>query len=147
MFESVSSKVDFVRCVTKVDRSNFEQRCAIKSKIKYMLFFFFFFSKSQGIVYKESVPPDQTVNQTFYREVLERLRRWAGRERPGIARTWMLHLDTVPRHMAISINSFLAGKGIPVVPQPLIFAGSQFLVISFCVAAQGNYFQKDNLDS
>ena len=43
-----------------------------KSKIKLMLICFF---DSQGIVQKEFVPPGQTVNQTFYREVLERLRK------------------------------------------------------------------------
>ena len=38
-----------------------------KSKIKSMLICFF---DSHGIVHKEFVPPGQTVNQTFYREVL-----------------------------------------------------------------------------
>ena len=58
-----------------------------KSKIKSTFFFF----SSQGIVHKEFVPPGQTVNQTFCREVLERLRKRVARVRPGIARTWMLH--------------------------------------------------------
>ena len=40
--------------------------------------------------------------------------------RPGIARTWMLHHDNAPCHTAVSINEFLAEKGIPVVPQPPI---------------------------
>ena len=44
-----------------------------KSEFKSMLICFFF--DSQGIVHKESVPPGQTVNQTFYREFLERLRK------------------------------------------------------------------------
>jgi len=43
-----------------------------KSKIKSMLICFF---DSQGIVHKEFVPPEQTANQTFYREVLEKLRK------------------------------------------------------------------------
>jgi len=77
-----------------------------------------FFFDSQGIVHKEFVPPGQTVNQTFYREVLERLRKRVARVRPGIARTWMLHGDNAPCHMAVSINEFLAEKSIPVVPQP-----------------------------
>ena len=47
-----------------------------KSKIKSMLLCFF---DSQGIVHKESVPPGQTVNQTFYQEVLERLRKRVAR--------------------------------------------------------------------
>ena len=38
-------------------------------------FSFVFFFDSQGIVHKEFVPPGQCVNQTFYREVLERLRK------------------------------------------------------------------------
>ena len=35
-----------------------------------------FFSDSCGIVNKEFVPPGQTVNHTFYKDVLERLRKW-----------------------------------------------------------------------
>ena len=47
-----------------------------KHKIKLFLICLF---DSQGIVHKESVPPGQTVNQTFYREVLERLRKSVAR--------------------------------------------------------------------
>ena len=86
-----------------------------KSKIKSMLICFF---DSQGIVQKEFVPPGQTVNQTFYREVLERLRKRVARVRPGIARAWMLHHNNASCHTAVSINEFLTEKSIPVVPQP-----------------------------
>jgi len=75
------------------------------------------FFESQVIVHKEFVPPGQTVNQTFYREVLERLRKIVARVLPGIPRTWMLHQDKAPCHTAVSINEFLAEKSIPVVPQ------------------------------
>jgi len=85
-----------------------------KSKIKSMFICFF---DSQEIVQKESVPPGQTVNQTFYWEVLERLRKGVARVRPGIARTWMLHYDNAPCHTAVSINEFLAEKSLLVVPQ------------------------------
>ena len=88
-----------------------------KSKITSMLICF---CDSQEIVHKEFVPPGQTVNQTFYREVLERFRKRVAHVRPGIAHTWMLHSDKAPCHTAISINEFLAGKSIPVVPQPPI---------------------------
>jgi len=82
-----------------------------KSKIRSMLIcFFFFFFDSQGIVHKEFVPPGQTANQTFYREVLERLRKRVARVRPGIERPWMLHHDNAPCHTAVSINEFLAEK-------------------------------------
>lgn len=86
-----------------------------KSKIKSMLICFF---DSQGIVHKEFVPQGQTVNQHFYREVLERLRKRVIRVRPNIKNTWVLHHDNAPCHTAISINEFLASKNIPVAPQP-----------------------------
>ena len=76
-----------------------------KSKIKSMLICFF---DSQGFVHKEFVPPGQSVNQNFYREVLERLRKRVAFVRSGIARTWMLHHDNASCHTAVSINEFLA---------------------------------------
>jgi len=76
------------------------------------------FFDSQRIVHKEFVPPGQIVNQTFYREVLERLGKRVARVRPGIARIWMLHHDKATCHTAVSLNEFLAEKSIPVVPQP-----------------------------
>ena len=78
-----------------------------QSKIKSMLICFF---NSQGIVPKEFVPPGQTVNQTFYRGVLERLRERVARMRPGIDRTWVLRHYNAPCHTAVSINDFLAEK-------------------------------------
>ena len=89
----------------------------IQNQIHANLFFFF---DSQGIVHKEFVPPGQTVNHTFYREVLERHRKRVARVRTGIGRTWMVHHDNVPCHTAVSINEFLAEKSIPMVPQPPI---------------------------
>jgi len=47
-----------------------------ESKIKSMHICFF---DSQRILHKEFVPPGQTVNQTFYQEVLERLRKRVAR--------------------------------------------------------------------
>jgi len=76
------------------------------------------FFDSHGIVHREFVPPGQTVNQTFYREVLARLRKRVTPVRPGTARTRMLHHDNAPCHTAVSINECLAEKSIPVVPQP-----------------------------
>ena len=86
-----------------------------ESKIKTMLICFF---DSQGIVHKEFVPQGQTVNKQYYREVLERLKKRVHRVRPEFADTWMLHHDNAPCHTAISVNEFLAKKGISVVPQP-----------------------------
>ena len=53
-----------------------------KSKIKSMLICCF---DSHGIVHTEFVPQGQTVNQFYYREILERLRKRAVRVRPSIA--------------------------------------------------------------
>lgn len=86
-----------------------------KSKIKSMLICFF---DIHGIVHKEFLPPGQTVNQHFYREVLERLRKRVIRVRPNIKNNWVLHHDNAPCHTAISINEYLASKNIPVAPQP-----------------------------
>ena len=100
---------------SKLSLSQESENEQIQNQIDVYLLFFF---DSQGIVDKEFVPPGQTVNQTFYREVLERLRKRVAPVRPSIARTWMLHHDNAPCHTAISINEFLAEKSIPVVPQP-----------------------------
>lgn len=86
-----------------------------KSKVKTMIISFF---DSRGIVHKEFVPPGQTVNQHFYREVLERLRKRVLRVRPDIANTWILHHDNAPCHTALSVSQFLTTKGITVLPQP-----------------------------
>ena len=76
------------------------------------------FFDSEGIVHTEFVPQGRTVNQFYYREILERLRKRVVRVRPSIADNWMLHHDNAPCHTASSVIEFLAKKGIPVVPQP-----------------------------
>jgi len=86
-----------------------------KSKTKSKLICFF---DSQGIVHIEFVPQGQTVNQFYYHEILERLRKRGVRVRPSIANNLTLHHDNAPCHMAISVIEFLAKKGIPVVLQP-----------------------------
>ena len=86
-----------------------------KSKIRSILICFF---DSQGVVHKEFAPQGQTVNQQYYREVLERLRKRVYPVRPEIADTLMLHHDNSPCHTAISVNECLTKNAIPVVPQP-----------------------------
>ncbi|XP_050522590.1 protein GVQW3-like [Daktulosphaira vitifoliae] len=86
-----------------------------KSRVKTMIITFF---DSRGIVHKEFVPLGQTVNQHFYREVLERLRKRVLRVRPDIANTWILHHDNAPCHTALSVLQYLTSKGITVLPQP-----------------------------
>jgi len=86
-----------------------------ESKFKSILICFF---DSQEFVHKEFVPPGQSVNQSFYRKILERLRKTVALVLPGTARTWMQHHDNAPCHTAVSINEFLAEKNIPMVPEP-----------------------------
>ena len=76
------------------------------------------FFDSEGIVHTEFVPQGHTVNQFYYREILERLRKRVFRVRPSISDNWMLHHDNAPCNTAISLIEFLAKKGISVVPQP-----------------------------
>jgi len=101
-----------------------------KSKIKsmhfYIYIYIYIYIYSQGVVHKEFVPPGQTVNQIFYQEVLERLRKKVARVQPGIACTWMLHHDNTLCHTAVSISEFLAEKAFLWFLSSL-FAGSQSL--------------------
>jgi len=76
------------------------------------------FFDSEGVAHLEFVPQGHTVNQFYYREVLERLRKRVVHVRTSIADNWMLQHDNAPCHTAISVIEFLAKKGIPVVPQP-----------------------------
>ena len=87
-----------------------------RSRVKTMIIFFF---DSRGIVHKEFVPPGQTVNHPFYKDVLERLRKRVQRVRRDIADDWVLQHDNAPAHSARSIREFLAKKNIPVLPHHL----------------------------
>ncbi|XP_033230224.1 uncharacterized protein LOC117181538 [Belonocnema kinseyi] len=86
-----------------------------KSKVKTMIITFF---DSYRIVHKEFVPSGQTVNQGYYRLVLERLRKRVNRVRPDITRNRILHDDNTPCHTTLSVSQYLASKGIAVLYQP-----------------------------
>jgi len=62
------------------------------------------------------VPPGQTVNHAFYKDVLERLRKRVQRVQRDIADDWVLQKDNAPANTALSIREFLAKKNIPVLP-------------------------------
>ena len=86
-----------------------------RSRVKTMIIVFF---ESRGIVHKEFVPPGQTVNHAFYKDVLERLRKRVQRVRSSFADDWMLQHDNAPAHTALSIREFLAKRNIPVLQHP-----------------------------
>ena len=69
-----------------------------RSRVKTIISVFF---DSRGIEQKEFVPPGQTVNHAFYKDVLERLRKRVQRVRRDIADEWMLQQDNAPAHTAL----------------------------------------------
>jgi len=92
-----------------------KKACMSRSRVKTMIIVFF---DSLGIVHKEFVPPGQTVNHAFYKDVLERLRKRVQRFRRGIADDWVLQNGKAPSHSALSFREILAKKNIPVLPHP-----------------------------
>ena len=67
-----------------------------RSSVKTMIIVFF---DSRGIVHKEFVPPGQTVNHAFYKDVLERLRKRVQRVPRDIADDWVL--NTITRQLTL----------------------------------------------
>ena len=88
-----------------------------KSRVKTMLITFF---DIRGIVHYEFLPAGQTVNQTYYIEVLKRLREKVRRKRHDFFadNSWFLHHDNAPAHTALSVREFLASKQITVLEHP-----------------------------
>ena len=66
-----------------------------KSKIKSMLICFL---TVKATVHTEFVPQGQTVNQFYYCEILERLRKRVIRVCPSIANNWMVHHNNASLH-------------------------------------------------
>lgn len=73
--------------LTKTEK-NFE------SKLKVMLIAFF---DSEGLIPTEFVPPEKTVSEQFYAEVLIRLRQRFRKVRPHLQQngSWMFYLTTI----------------------------------------------------
>jgi histone-lysine N-methyltransferase SETMAR len=78
------------------------------------------FFDAEGLVHHEFLPQRQTMNQTVYITVRQRLRDAVRRKRPHkwSSGTWLLHHDKAPRHAALSVREFLAKHSIPLVPHP-----------------------------
>ncbi|XP_025405831.1 protein GVQW3-like [Sipha flava] len=102
----------------KTSNSPRPKKCRqVRSNIKAILIVFFYF---YDLVRYEFVHTDQTVNQVFYKQVLERLKEKVPRKRPEAwkSKSWFLHHDNEPAHFALSVSEFLTSKNIPVVPHP-----------------------------
>jgi hypothetical protein len=80
---------------------------------------FLFYAK--GIVHREFVPSNTTVNSEFYSycDVLRRLRENVRRKRSEIWRkhNWLLH-DNASTHMSLKTTEFVTNKNMVIVPHP-----------------------------
>jgi hypothetical protein len=87
----------------------------VQSNVKTMLIAFF---DVEGLVHHEFLPQCQTMNQTVYITILQRLQDAVHRKRPykWLSDTWLLHHDNVPCRVALSVREFLAKHSIPMVP-------------------------------
>jgi hypothetical protein len=72
----------------------------------------------EGLMHHEFLPQCQTMNQTVYITILQRLRDAIRQKRPHkwSSGTWLLHHGNAPCHAALSVREFLANYSIPMVP-------------------------------
>jgi histone-lysine N-methyltransferase SETMAR len=114
-----------------------------KSKIKTMLIVFF---DIQGIM-TQQVPPGQTMNQTYYIELLTKLRGKIRRKRPELWKNgWILHQDNTPRTVHYRFDSFWQKKKqVPVLHHapysPDLAPCDFFLFPKLKHSLKGTYFQ------
>ncbi len=80
-----------------------------KSGVKTMLILFF---DSKGVLHHKYVPEGQTVNTTFYIQVLKSFCKHIPRLRPEMWRDWKFFLlhDNARLHTAATVQQFLAKK-------------------------------------
>jgi transposase len=88
----------------------------VKSKVKCMLIISF---DIKGIAHKEFVLASQTVNSTYYSDILQQLHKNVRRLLPEFSwqKNWLLHHDNAPSHIPFSRN-FFTKNNINVVPHP-----------------------------
>ena len=111
-FYDVETKVQSSQWTSKTTPRPKKPR-QVRSKIKVLLKFFF---DGSGVVHHEYLPESSTVNQTYYIEVLKRLRDAIRRKRPELWKSgdWFFHHDNAPAHSALRTRKFLAKHSITV---------------------------------
>ena len=105
-----------------------KKACQVRSKIKVLLTAFF---DASGVVHHKHLPEGSTANQTYYIEVLQRLRDAIRQKKPELWRNgdWFFHHDNAPAHSALV--SF--EPNIPSLFFPTLLTHLTLLqVISFC---------------
>jgi len=98
-------------------RHIYRSRKSALSSHKYQVHIDCFFD-IQGIVHKEFIPPDQTVNGKFYCEVLKWLREGIRCKRPDRWKKEKIFLrhEKAPDHTSLGVRQFLTSKNIIVIP-------------------------------
>jgi len=88
-----------------------------KSFLKIILAIFFDW---QGIIHKEFVPDDETINAVYYKDVMESFLNIIRRVRPGMCDSgdWFLLHDNAPSHNATIVKQFLAQQKVTVLDHP-----------------------------
>jgi hypothetical protein len=74
----------------------------------------------RGVVHHEFVPQGQTVNATFYVEVLKRLPERMQRVRPELwaEKNWILHHDNALSHLALIVREFFTKNDMMTMDHP-----------------------------
>jgi hypothetical protein len=86
----------------------------------------------QGVVHQEFIPQGQTVNATFYVEVVKRLHEHVQRVQPELwaEKHWILHHNNAPLHLALIVREFFHQKRHD-------YCGPPFLITQF---SPSNFF-------
>ena len=73
-----------------------------------------------GIAHAEFLPQGQTIHQHVYKNILQHLMRSVREKRRELweTRSWLLHHDKAPAHIALGIQESLAKNNIAVLEQP-----------------------------
>jgi hypothetical protein len=73
-----------------------------------------------GIVHREFVPPNITVNSDFYCDILRCLKENVRQKEPEFWRNhnWLFHHDNAPAHMSLRTTDFVTNNNMVIIPHP-----------------------------
>jgi len=79
----------------------------------------------QGVIHKKFVPEGETINEVYYKGVMERLLNRIRRVRPGMCESgdWFLSHDNAPSQNATIVKQFLAKRKVTVLDHPTYSPG------------------------
>jgi hypothetical protein len=76
------------------------------------------FFNMKGIVHREFVPPNTTVNSDFYRDILRCLTENVRQKRPELWRNhnWLLHHNNASAHTSLKTTEFVTTNNMVIIP-------------------------------